>query len=197
MKIPQVRLLRAPRTPAISLARGIFLSLCAFLLLLFASSCGTASKIDCGGYYKPVCGSDAKSYDNDCYARLAQVSNWIPGECPFPSDGLFVHFKMGDARVRMYLTDPKAKEDVQETFAGHMNKHIPMGTVRKGRLFDPQWSWYVDPKTISMADVAIELCDAAPSLIEENLREWLDKLWCPWSSRIEGIEGYPLEDASR
>lgn len=168
-----------------------------FLLLLFAFSCGSASEVDCSGYYRPVCGSDAKTYDNDCYARLAQVSNWIDGRCPFPPDGLFVHFKMGDARVRMYLTDPQAQQDARETLAGRMNKHIPKGTVRAGRLFDPRWSWYVDPLTISMAEFSTELCDAAPSFIEDHLGEWLGREWCPWMSKIEWIEGYTVQDDSR
>ncbi len=165
--------------------------MCALFLLVasgLGSGCGSVSKVDCSGYHSPVCGSDANTYENDCYAQRAGVAHWIEGACPFPANGIFVRFRIVDKIVRMYLTNPRAIDDARGNFQGQNRKHIPEGRIKSGTLFDDKWSWYVDPPSILMDEYALEVCDADPSYIEEHRDEWIEKTWCPWSAHIEHIE---------
>ncbi len=48
------------------------------------------------------------------------------------------------------------------------------------------WSWHLEPGSITVPDVTIELCDGLPSYVEDNLAEWLVQVgnYCPWGARV-------------
>lgn len=52
--------------------------------------------------------------------------------------------------------------------------------------FNDPWSWHLVPGSIEVPDVAIELCDGTPSMVESDLEYWLDTVgtFCPWSARV-------------
>lgn len=48
------------------------------------------------------------------------------------------------------------------------------------------WSWHLDPTTTHVADVAIEVCDGRPSMVEADLSYWLQAVgaFCPWGAKV-------------
>jgi len=60
--------------------------------------------------------------------------------------------------------------------------------VRQPAPYNPGWSFHLEPTTVSFFEVAMELCDANMSQLEEGL-ELPGGYWCPWSSRLIGEVG--------
>lgn len=52
--------------------------------------------------------------------------------------------------------------------------------------FNQPWSWHLDAESTAVADVAIELCDGRPSLVEEELDYWFESVgqFCPWGAKV-------------
>jgi hypothetical protein len=74
--------------------------------------------------------------------------------------------------------------------AGSNPRTHVMGTIVLTRApYNPEWSFYLDPPTISFFESAIEVCDANVTYVEEHLDEiggsaLPNRFWCPWSSRL-------------
>ena len=105
----------------------------------------------------------------------------------------YFRFSVADESLRVFMTNPQAIRDAIDNYYGKNRKNIPMGLVvddRPGKSpYDPQWSWHLDPTTIEMVDMAIELCDGLPSFVEHNLDYWLESVrqYCPWSAHVESL----------
>jgi hypothetical protein len=56
--------------------------------------------------------------------------------------------------------------------------------------FNAPWRWHLDPQSVHVADIAIELCDGRPSLIEADLNYWLASVrrYCPWGAKVVAEE---------
>jgi hypothetical protein len=52
--------------------------------------------------------------------------------------------------------------------------------------FNAPWSWHLRPSTITVPDVAIELCDGRPSFVENDLSYWISTVrqFCPWGAKV-------------
>jgi hypothetical protein len=59
--------------------------------------------------------------------------------------------------------------------------HIVSGSLRAGDgSFNAPWHWHLDPTSITFPDVAAEVCQGCPSLVESNLNYWFHLgAYCP------------------
>lgn len=64
---------------------------------------------------------------------------------------------------------------------------VILGTLAEGDGgFNEPWSWHMVAGTIEVPDVATEVCDGKPSLVENNLDYWLNTVqrYCPFSAEV-------------
>lgn len=52
--------------------------------------------------------------------------------------------------------------------------------------FNEGYGWHLDPETVAVVDVAIEVCDGRPSDVQGDLPYWLNtvKSYCPWGAKV-------------
>jgi hypothetical protein len=52
--------------------------------------------------------------------------------------------------------------------------------------FNSPYHWHLDPATVHVADISIEVCDGLPSHVENDLGYWIDTVgqYCPWDSHV-------------
>jgi hypothetical protein len=89
------------------------------------------------------------------------------------------------------LTDDAKIAHARRILSGEeKNKVHVHGAIRKQpQPYNPGWSFYIDPDTIDFFEVAIEVCDAQTSYVQDHLDEVCGAFlpgchWCPWSSKL-------------
>lgn len=52
--------------------------------------------------------------------------------------------------------------------------------------YNDPWSWHLIPSTVHTPDLAIEVCDGRPSMVEDDLDYWLETVerFCPWGATV-------------
>lgn len=53
--------------------------------------------------------------------------------------------------------------------------------------FNQPWSWHMVPATVEAPDMAMEVCDGRPGMVEDDLDYWLDTVerFCPWGAVVK------------
>ena len=64
-------------------------------------------------------------------------------------------------------------------------RRIVSGIVRRGKPYNPDYSYTMGPGSIVLGEVFVEVCDGNPEYVEANRRAWMGERWCPWSSYVE------------
>ncbi|KAM9983384.1 hypothetical protein ACTFIY_000114 [Dictyostelium cf. discoideum] len=89
------------------------------------------------------------------------------------------------------LTDSEKIKKAREILSGkEEDKTHVIGRIKKSnQKYNPMYSFYLDPNTITFFDMAIEVCDATTNYVEDHLDEACGAFlpgcfWCPWSSKL-------------
>ena len=107
--------------------------------------------------------------------------------------GVLALFEVSGERFSAFVTNPDAISAILALEAGTSQASIPNGRLIRGpglAEYNLPWSWHIDPVDIEMAELTIELCDAWPSFIENNLDEWIDVVgpFCPWGAHLVSVD---------
>ena len=98
---------------------------------------------------------------------------------------------VGQETFVVLLNDPAVIADARSRIATNHGIGIVNGTLRSGDGgFNQPWSWHLDPESITIADLTIELCDGRPSMVEDDLDYWIGTVgqFCPWGGRLSESE---------
>ena len=114
--------------------------------------------------------------------------------CQSTTDSGTAYFKIAGATEAdtfvIALTDPALIVEARAMVSGEApSKHVTGIVIAEPVTYNAPWSFHLDQASISFAEMAIEVCDAATSYVEEHLAEvggafLPGRRWCPWSSRV-------------
>jgi hypothetical protein len=89
-------------------------------------------------------------------------------------------------RFTLRASDPEAIAALRARMASR-TRGVVLGRIQRGDGgFNAPWSWHIDPATVEVPDMAMELCDGQPSFVEENVGEFVDtvRYYCPWNAQV-------------
>src|SRR5690348_9783958 len=71
------------------------------------------------------------------------------------------------------LTEDAKIEEARKILRGEQKDkiHVIGRLVKRPASYNPGWSYHMDPATISFFEMAIEVCDASPTYVEDHLDE--------------------------
>jgi len=113
--------------------------------------------------------------------------------------GALATFEVGGERFRAWTTNPQTIQDLHKLQQGTSTASIPNGRILYGSgraRHNALYHWHLDPQDIAMAEVAIEVCDASPTYVEENVDEFVGTVgrYCPWHARLVKLRDYTGRD---
>ncbi|EAL72887.1 hypothetical protein DDB_G0271074 [Dictyostelium discoideum AX4] len=89
------------------------------------------------------------------------------------------------------LTDSEKIQKARDILSGKETEEVHvMGRIRKSNKdYNPKYSFHIDPDTVTFFSMAIEVCDATASYVEDYLDEACGAFlpgcfWCPWASKL-------------
>ena len=108
------------------------------------------------------------------------------GEPTAPGPEAVFEVRVVGETFRAGVNDPEQIEALAALLASGEPANISGELVRGSGGVNAPWSWHLDPETVHVADVTIEVCDGLPSFVEDDLDYWLGtvKQYCPWGAKI-------------
>jgi hypothetical protein len=111
-----------------------------------------------------------------------------------PAQDEAAYFEMTDVTGSKFVVKMTDREDIEharQLLSGETNQlpHVFGRIVKRTASYNPGWSFYIEPASVTFFDFSIEVCDATIPYVEDHLDEaggaFLPGLyWCPWSSRL-------------
>ena len=129
---------------------------------------------------------------------LGLVACGAPTATPEPgglSGGILATFQVVDEEFQVWVTNPQTIQQILDLQRGISSANIPNGSILRGpgqADHNEPWSWHLDPEQIEMAEITVEVCDGAPSFVEEELDYFVETVgqYCPWRARLVAVEDY-------
>ena len=94
-------------------------------------------------------------------------------------------FRVVSETFRVLLTSPDQLAAARAAQAGG-RASIPVGRIVSGTQVNAGWSWHLED--VTLAEVAIEVCDGLPSHVEREGTRFGAGSSCPWSAVVTQIE---------
>ena len=97
----------------------------------------------------------------------------------------------GKLRFVIELVDRSKIDHARRVLRGEelFRVHVQGTIVKESALYNPDWSYHLEPESIDFFELAIEVCDASIKYVDEHLDEvggatLPGSHWCPWSSQL-------------
>jgi hypothetical protein len=103
-----------------------------------------------------------------------------------------VYFQASIAAKRFVLkiSDRRTIQQARKILAQKRSALFVGRIVPTAASYNRGWSYHVEPRSIRFAQLSIELCDANPKYIEQNLSKVGGEIlpggiWCPWGAVLK------------
>lgn len=113
---------------------------------------------------------------------------WACGEATGPNKNAVATFvfEVSGEQFRAQVTSEEQAEALRARLAAGTEGVISGKLVSGSGGINAPWKWHLDATTVHAADLAIELCDGRPSMIDADLAYWLNNVrqYCPWGAKV-------------
>ena len=92
---------------------------------------------------------------------------------------------------RVQINDAAVAAEAEQLLLSGEAKNINGPLVAGDGTFNAPYGWHIHPDSVTFIDATIELCDGAPSFIDDDLDYWINtvKYYCPWGIKVIGKVG--------
>lgn len=110
------------------------------------------------------------------------------GEATGPNKEAVATFvvEVSGEEFRVQVTTETEAEAFRARMASGIEGVVSGSLISGSGGINSPWKWHLDASTVHVADMAIELCDGRPSMVDADLAYWLNNVrqFCPWGARV-------------
>ena len=110
------------------------------------------------------------------------------GEATGPNKEAVATFvvEVSGEEFRVQVTSETQAEAFRARMASGTEGVVSGALVSGSGGINSPWKWHLDATTVHVSDMAIELCDGRPSMVDADLAYWLNNVghFCPWGATV-------------